>query len=920
MYTPLDFQVAIERNRNERARAMTERLIHKTMNRESASIGQHRRQLLLLVGILLSMLITACQPITAPTDGTLLVVGQDDPTLDVGAVQAAVDQGGTVQLEGIFDFGDDGRVTINNDVVLVGMGRVEKQAEGATAGSADLPATKILGGDIPLFNADKQISVTIQDIWFDGPQSAAIALTAAAGETKISGNRITNVREGLHPATDRPTAGGIILANQVRYAGGEGYAYEPMPPEFDPAQDITFGGEVLVTNNYIDLDPEGIFHYDYLRAVGIESTQTTAQTTITNNIVRNSSHAGILVTDNFARHVISNNTVRIHDYPDGKQVLFPTGSSFGAEGIVIVEVFFAATEASASLISNNRIYTGGDAHAEQTGGEGPAALGLMINGPHIVEGNHVTMDGGYAAALLWTRPQAYFDDRFPGFIPPSSAADSLLTRNHFVGEALYLYTAKGRRDIPFDSQGPGSSNRASENTLMLAADDVANFQTTNSDGCAVYLSADMEQNQVIVDEDVADLICDSSNENQIVLAPNTVAVAPTGLYPEDVETVQAAVDANPGSTLILQAGVFNFGDESTGRGSVVLPHDITVVGDGRDAAGNPITQIYGGNQPFRSLAGTSIGVHELWFDEAKFVAIRLNGIAGTTRVVGNKITNLIDLPVSPVQFDFAGVAFAIRIEEGRGRLEIEDNDIDVDPQQRFPEFTIGVGINTRRLHAETVIRNNHTRNTSHAGILVLDNFAANYITNNVVETGDVPGPSTSTFGAEGIVAVAQLHPTSAQGTAYIHNNHVVAGAAIAREGTPEILGGSGPLALGIMLSGPHVVTNNHVVMDNGYAAVLIWTNRKGIGDITNSLIAHNRFEGTAQYLWSAAGTRNQPPLNRALQNSFIVGDGSNLANFTAQSGCHVFLPTVEAEDNLVVTNTDVDVTLCEAGGVAVRAN
>ena len=443
---------------------------------------------------------------------TSLVMGQNNPDLDIQAVQNAVNHGGTVQLQGTFNFGEDGSVLLQKDVTVLGIGHSTK-LEGDFA---QLPATKILGGNIPFLNKDQRVSVTIQNIWFEGPKSMAIALTAASGDTKLTGNRITDVKEGLHPATDRPTAGGILLSNHVRYAGGEGYAYEPMPDPFDEVRDLSFTGKALVENNYIDLDPEGLNHYDYLRAVGIESTQTTAQTTIRGNIIKNSSHAGILVTDNFARHIISDNIVRIHDYPDGKKVLFPTGSSFGAEGIVIVEVFFEATDSSASLITNNTIETGGSAHAEQTGGEGPAALGIMINGPHLVEGNHVTMDGGYAAVLIWTRPQAYFDERFPGFIPPSSASDSIMARNSFEGKAEFLYTAKNRRDIPFDSQGEGSSNRATNNTFMLAKGEADHFIAQSSNDCILFLSRAMEHNTIVINKDVPYKLCDSGANNKIV--------------------------------------------------------------------------------------------------------------------------------------------------------------------------------------------------------------------------------------------------------------------------------------------------------------------------------------------------------------------------------------------------------------------
>ena len=49
-----------------------------------------------------------------------VVNGAVDPARDVPAVQAAVDRGGAVVLEGRFDFGERGRVTIRRSVSISG--------------------------------------------------------------------------------------------------------------------------------------------------------------------------------------------------------------------------------------------------------------------------------------------------------------------------------------------------------------------------------------------------------------------------------------------------------------------------------------------------------------------------------------------------------------------------------------------------------------------------------------------------------------------------------------------------------------------------------------------------------------------------------------------------------------------------------
>jgi len=63
------------------------------------------------------------------------IIGEDNPAVDVQAVQAAASKGGEVLLNGTFDFGEKGSVTINKDVKIVG----EKDSQG-------LPITKIKGG------------------------------------------------------------------------------------------------------------------------------------------------------------------------------------------------------------------------------------------------------------------------------------------------------------------------------------------------------------------------------------------------------------------------------------------------------------------------------------------------------------------------------------------------------------------------------------------------------------------------------------------------------------------------------------------------------------------------------------------------------------------------------------------------------
>ncbi len=81
------------------------------------------------------------------------VVGQDNPTVDVQAVQAAVSQGGEILLKKTFDFGEKGSVIINKDVKIVG----EKDGQG-------VPTTKIKGGSRTFFKPSP-CPVASNDTW-----------------------------------------------------------------------------------------------------------------------------------------------------------------------------------------------------------------------------------------------------------------------------------------------------------------------------------------------------------------------------------------------------------------------------------------------------------------------------------------------------------------------------------------------------------------------------------------------------------------------------------------------------------------------------------------------------------------------------------------------------------------------------------
>jgi len=171
------------------------------------------------------------------------VVGQNNPAVDIQGVQKAVDQGGTINLKGTFDFGNEGRVNITKDVQIIG----EANPQG--------PVTKIKGGFWTLHSPlPAQLppttpgpKITIQGIHFDGALWAPVQLAYCGGAT-ISNNKITNVRPksmGTQLIFGKP---GLYLQQGILCHPGYGQTLETR--KYIPD---AFTGNLIIEDNDIDL-------------------------------------------------------------------------------------------------------------------------------------------------------------------------------------------------------------------------------------------------------------------------------------------------------------------------------------------------------------------------------------------------------------------------------------------------------------------------------------------------------------------------------------------------------------------------------------------------------------------------------------------------------------------------------------------
>mgnify|MGYP000142960842 CR=1 FL=1 len=173
-----------------------------------------------------------------------VVTGQNNPELDVKAVQAAVDKGGSVLLKGTFNFGQKGQVNIKNDVEVIG----ESDGKGT-------PLTKIVGGfwtfhsplpttELPLPGPGPKMK--IKSIHFDGAIWTPMHFPYTSG-AEISGNKITNVHP--FPIPLKWPGGDQLLVSAGALLGNRFAHKEKILPGGTT-------GNLIVNDNSIDLSCE----------------------------------------------------------------------------------------------------------------------------------------------------------------------------------------------------------------------------------------------------------------------------------------------------------------------------------------------------------------------------------------------------------------------------------------------------------------------------------------------------------------------------------------------------------------------------------------------------------------------------------------------------------------------------------------
>jgi hypothetical protein len=337
----------------------------------------------------------------------------------------------------------------------------------------------------------------------------------------------------------------------------------------------------------------------------------------------------------------------------------------------------------------------------------------------------------------------------------------------------------------------------------------------------------------------------------------TTTVYPTGIFPNDVQNVQAAI--NVGGTVILKstnsAGeptAFNFGtpENLPGR-NVSLTTDIRIIGE---QVGSRMTTIQGGFSPINStFVPVRSVIQGIDFEGPGNDAISMFVSAGA-EIVGNRINGVVP-GLTIFGFTFAS---GIDLNNAVGKVHVAGNVIENFLQA---DLSIGIqfdGFNFAGVAGDIEITGNTIGNAQSVGILAIRGHSSILISENMV----APAPNVG----------AAIQVGGDQDAAYtVSRNSVMTDGAF-----PDGIAVTGGVGDNGTVS--PVVSNNHVVMHNSFfGGVSIY------GLVTGGLVGENNIEGDGAFALQVNEFLN--PNNPAISNTFR---GNNISNFSA-SVANIFL-------------------------------
>lgn len=351
----------------------------------------------------------------------------------------------------------------------------------------------------------------------------------------------------------------------------------------------------------------------------------------------------------------------------------------------------------------------------------------------------------------------------------------------------------------------------------------------------------------------------------------TTMVYPTGEYPADVESVQAAVDQ--GGKVVLKATsvggaptAFDFGPPEPDSGFVTLEHDVELVGEHAGAAS---TTIEGGNYPVQSFAAIRTAVRDITFEAPLHGAILVWQPEADTEITGNRIAHV----VGRATICCGTVAEAIVVSGDR--IVVSDNVVEDVAAET------AIGISEFDAAGKVEILRNRVSGTSYAAIECSRNQGVVKILHNVLR----PGPTSDGFGGFGI-------EVNGTGSYDISRNEILVetpgGIGIYAVGIPEF--GFGPLT-------DPVIERNHLTLRpvGDIDGELFNDGIDLFGQASGAAVRENKIDGPGYNALGLYDLSLDPEHPSDLGfNRFV---GNNIAHFHA-AFADVFLD-VSSHDNLV---------------------
>jgi hypothetical protein len=381
------------------------------------------------------------------------IVGQNNPAVDIQAIQKAVDQGGTILLKGTFDFGDKGRVNITKDVKIIG----ETDDKGT-------PITKIKGGfwtfhsplpsQLPVEIQGPKI--TIQKIHFDGASWGAIHVAYCSALT-ITNNKMTNVKPVPSPVPLFGQTGKLI---QMAIIGGTIWAQPKEPRKFQPGAVV---GNLIIADNHIDVNNENPVN---TMSQGMFIAWTSfANAQISGNTIYHCSRNSIEAIDNFLDKD-GNGTVFIKDNKIvTSQIGIPLPSPNTPNGILVGWFFdpsgaFDPKRNPKYVIVNNGIRT-----------RGQTSYGIGVYSDNaVISNNAVLAEGSEAVGIRNTSCNSYIahnriEGRGAHAIRIEPMRGQLGSKNFLVGNDFSQFKAS-RCDVAFEKDSKNNVVCGSSGTVV----------------------------------------------------------------------------------------------------------------------------------------------------------------------------------------------------------------------------------------------------------------------------------------------------------------------------------------------------------------------------------------------------------------------------------------------------------------------